>query len=121
MEEEGSGASDAVDLDEALEMVGGDMELLQEVVAVFLEEDYPRQLAALKEGLAGDDAKTVGDAAHGIKGALASFGGRTGYQVALKLETMGRSGTLTGARELALRLESEVSRFAAFFAQVEAG
>ena len=104
-----------VDLQRALETVGGDEDLLREVVEVFLEEDYPRELAALKEGLAAADARKVGDAAHGIKGALASFGGRAGCELALELETMGRLQSLNGAEEIAQRLEAEVRRFAAFF------
>ncbi len=122
MVDQGSDPSPAVDLDEAMEMVGDDMELLLEVVAVFLEEDYPRQLKALKEGLQSGDARAVGEAAHGIKGALVSFGGRPGYELALRLETMGcDEGTLDGAAELAERLEAEMKRFEAFYAQPELG
>ena len=117
-----SGALPVVDLDEALEMMGGDTELLLEVVEVFLEEDYPRQLKALQEGLRDGDAKAVGEAAHGIKGALVSFGGRAGYVLALRLETMGREeGTLEGAEELAERLVVEVERFREYFAHFEQG
>jgi HPt (histidine-containing phosphotransfer) domain-containing protein len=120
MREEGGDPSAVVDLEGALETVGGDEELLREVVEVFLEEDYPRQLAVLREGLASDDAKKVGDAAHGIKGALASFGGRAGCDLALELEKMGNSQSLNGAGELAQRLEREVRRLAAFFERTEA-
>ena len=121
MPEEDRDSSAVVDLESALETVGGDEELLREVVDVFLEEDYPLQLAALKEGLAGGDARKVGDAAHGIKGALASFGGRPGCELAGELETMGRSQSLNGAGELTQRLETEVRRFAAFFRRTGSG
>jgi two-component system sensor histidine kinase/response regulator len=108
-----------VDLDVALEVVGGDRELLREAVELFLEQDYPRQLKELREGLEWQDARTVRAAAHGIKGALRSFGGQAASGVALRLETMGRKGELSGAQRVLEGLEAEVERFAAFFAQPE--
>jgi len=109
----------SVDLDEALEMVGGDRELLCEAVGLFLAEDYPRQLEDLVESLECQDARSSKAAAHGIKGALLSFGGRPASDVALRLETMGREGDLSGAQGALEELEAEVKRFAAFFAQPE--
>lgn len=105
----------AVDLEEALRAAGGDRELLQEAVGLFLEQDYPRHLKELKEGLAGQDARAVKRAAHGIKGALRSFGGVPASDVALHLETMGREGDLTDAPSVLEELEAEVKRFASFF------
>ena len=104
-----------VDLDAALEMVGGDRELLCEAVGLFLEQDYPRQLRELREGLAQQDVLMVRCAAHGIKGTLDSFGGRAASAVALRLETMGRDGDLSGVRGELRELEGEVKRFADFF------
>ena len=104
-----------VDLEEALVAVGGDRELLQEAVGLFLELDYPRHLEELIEGLERQDARAVKRAAHGMKGALRSFGGRAASDVALHLETMGREGDLRGAQGELEELEAEVKRFAAFF------
>ena len=104
-----------VDLDAALEVVGGDRELLHEAVELFFEQDYPRQLTALREGLDRQDARAVKRAAHGIKGALRSFGGQVASDVALRLEMMGREGDFSGAQGAVEELEAEVGRFAAFF------
>jgi CheY-like chemotaxis protein len=97
----------------ALEATGGNMEYLREVVHVFLEQDYPRHLAALKEGLACADAEKVRSAAHGLKGALGSFGGTAGYEVAQKLQTMAMEGNLRHAPELVPALEAYVEQFIA--------
>ena len=82
---------------------------------MFLELDYPRHLEELREGLEQQDARAVKRAAHGIKGALRSFGGRAASDVALRLETMGREGRLSGAQGELGELEAEVKQFAAFF------
>lgn len=104
-----------VDLDVALEAAGGDWELLREGVGLFMEHDYPRHMEALAQGFAQRDARAVKAAAHGMKGALASFGGRPARDVAQRIEMMGREGKLDGAQSVLAELEAEVERFAAFF------
>jgi HPt (histidine-containing phosphotransfer) domain-containing protein len=105
-----------VDLSAALEVTGGDRDLLLQAVSVFMQQDYPRQLNDLKEGVARRDAPLVRKAAHGIKGALASFGSRPARDVALRLETMGRQNDLGEAPRALIELEAEIDRFAAFYA-----
>jgi len=110
-------APPVVDLAVALETVGGDSELLREAVGIFLELDYARHLKELKEGLAQQDAPTVKAAAHGIKGALASFGGLPARDVALQIETLARQGNLKDTPGAAEKLETEMGRFAAYYAR----
>lgn len=110
-------AEPAVDLDAALDVVGGDLELLREAVSVFLERDYPRDVEKLAEGITRRDAPMVKKAAHGLKGALSSFGSRPARDLALRLEAMGREGDLNGAPRALEELLAEVSRLAAFFAR----
>ena len=104
-----------VNLDTALTMVGGDRELLREAVGLFLEEDYPRQLDELRGGIERQDAGAVRRAAHGIKGALRTFGSRTAGELAHRLETMGREGDLSGTPHVLKKLERETKRFATFY------
>ncbi|MDY6875178.1 MAG: response regulator [Chloroflexota bacterium] len=115
----GAGGAQPVDLDEALEAVDGDEELLREGVRLFMEYDYPRHLEALGKGLERKDAQVVKAAAHGIKGAVGSFGGRAAYDVALRLESMGRRGELSDGQCMLEELQAEVKRFADFFVQAE--
>jgi len=106
-----------VDLDGALEAVGGDRELLREVVELFLEQDYPRHMEDLREGLARQDARAVKRAAHGIQGTVDGLGGRAARDAALCLEAMGRVNDLSDAQRAVEELEAEMERFAAFFAR----
>ncbi len=106
-----------VDLDVALEVVGGDRELLQEAVQIFLEQDYPRELEKLVEGIAHQESVMVRQAAHGLKGVLSSFGSRQAREVAWRLETMGREGNLSDAPRALEELKAEVSRLATYFAR----
>jgi CheY-like chemotaxis protein len=108
-------ATTPVNLDVALEMVAGDRALLMESVTLFLEKDYPRHRQNLKDSLARNDANGVKRAAHGIKGALDSFGGWLARDVARQLEAIARAGDLAQADQVVLELEAEVGRFADFF------
>ncbi len=110
-------SSSPVNLDAALEVAGGDPDLLRESVQLFLEHDYPRQFESLTQAIAQHDARAVRKAAHGIKGALDSFGGHSARDAALRLETMGQECDLADAPKALTQLEVEVNRFAAYFAQ----
>ncbi len=107
-----------VDLEAALETAGDDLELLKDAVQIFLAKDYVRQQAELAQAIAAHDAAGVKKAAHGLKGAFASFGGNVAREVALQLETLGRNADLTGAPELLVALEREAERFKVFYAQL---
>ena len=114
--EEAATAS-SVNLSAALEVVDGDRDLLRESVRIFLAQDYVRQLADLREAIEHRDALMVKRAAHGIKGAVASFGGWPARDLALRLETMGREENLAAASSVLHELEAEIDRFAAFYAR----
>jgi HPt (histidine-containing phosphotransfer) domain-containing protein len=72
-------------------------------------------LEELKKGIAHQDAQATKKAAHGLKGALDSFGSRPARDVALRLERIGREGSLDQAPRVLQELEAEVSRFADFY------
>jgi signal transduction histidine kinase/CheY-like chemotaxis protein len=110
-------ATSPVDVEAALAFVGGDRSLLDESVAVFLSEDYPRQMALLRDAIAQQDADGVRKAAHGLKGALDSFGGHAARDIARRLEGMGRAHNLADASRALTELEAEVDRFAAFYSR----
>jgi two-component system sensor histidine kinase/response regulator len=108
-------ASEIMDIKAAMKVVGGDEDILKEVVTVFLEHDYPKQLRRLTEAMEQNDAQAVREAAHSIKGASRSFGASALGSTALKLEEMGRSSDLTGIELILKQLEREGEEFAAFF------
>jgi len=94
-------------LDEALALsrVGGDIELLREVVGLFLD-DYPRALEKIRTAVAANDASGVEHNAHSLKGSVSTFGAKDVFEAALALEKLGRSGNLSGAQDGLRTLES---------------
>jgi two-component system, sensor histidine kinase and response regulator len=100
----------------ALSTVQGSEELLQEIIAAFLEE-APRQLTAIHRALVESDAPSLRRAAHTIKGAVRYFGAEAAFQLALKLETLGQKEDLTGVIEIVGELEAELGRLARLFSQ----
>ena len=104
----------AVDLHEALEVVDGDVDLLEAVAEVSLAE-YPEHIAALKEALARQDAPGVEAAAHRLKGVLGNLGGLTARDAAQRLETMAEEGRLAGGEIALAELEAEIERVVAFY------
>jgi signal transduction histidine kinase/DNA-binding response OmpR family regulator/ligand-binding sensor domain-containing protein len=93
----------------ALARVDGDERLLTEMIAVFFD-DYPRQLAAIREAVAKQDAASLERAAHTLRGALSNFGVTAAAEVAMEVERLGRSGDLQMAEETCANLEKELER-----------
>ena len=93
-------------LDEAvaLSRVGGDFELLREVVGLFLD-DYPQSLEMIRKAVAARDQTGLEQHAHSLKGSVSTFGAQEAFDAALELEKQGRTGDLTYASEGLRRLE----------------
>ena len=87
--------------------VGGDEQLLHEIVDLFLE-DLPERLAAVRKAVRRRDALALSSAAHALKGAVSHFAARDSFEFALKLERMGRAGDLDGAEEALSGLKNEI-------------
>jgi len=95
--------------EEILALLGDDRALLRELVNLFLQE-APRMLARIQQALACGDSKELERAAHSLKGALGNLAAPAAYEVALRLETLGREGDLTGAEKAFATLEAEIGR-----------
>jgi HPt (histidine-containing phosphotransfer) domain-containing protein len=96
------------------------MELLRELVGVFLEE-CPGWLNDIKRAIAEADAAKVKRAAHTLKGAVDHCGASSAFDAALRLERMGREGDLTRAEEAMGALEAELERLRGSLAAFAAG
>jgi CheY-like chemotaxis protein len=105
---------------EALDRVGGDEDLFRELAAVFLDQS-PRWLSAIRKALDGQDAAQLKAAAHPLKGSLGTFAAPRAVAAALRLETMGRQGDLTGGREALADLERELARLEPELAEIARG
>ncbi|MFT7693226.1 MAG: two-component system sensor histidine kinase/response regulator, partial [Candidatus Latescibacterota bacterium] len=100
---------DIIDIEQVLEKVGGDRELLRQVIAVFLE-NAPAQLSAVGEAIANGDQSALHRTAHTLKGSLANFTVGEPYEVAFKLETMGSQGDWETAEAVYALLKEKVEK-----------
>lgn len=77
--------SDLLDWQQALDQIGGDEELLLEVLAMFMDgyEDHQKQL---REAVEADRPSEVAEVAHTLKGLVGTFGALDAQQAALGLE-----------------------------------
>jgi two-component system sensor histidine kinase/response regulator len=88
----------------ALSRVGGDIELLKEVVELFLD-DYPSTFEKIKSAVAARDASALEHHAHSLKGSVSTFGANRAFEAAFALEKQGRAGDLRGVQEGLFQLE----------------
>ncbi len=97
------------DFSAALNYVGGDRVLLDELLGIFVE-DAPLRMEAIRRAIAGREAAELTREAHTIKGALKVIGATTAAGLAQGLEALGRDGNLGEADKLAVALEREMDR-----------
>ena len=85
--EGGSVGTQLRQLDEslALSRVGGDVELLKEVIELFLD-DYPSTFEKIRNAVAVSDATALEHSAHSLKGSVSTFGANRAFEAAFTLE-----------------------------------
>jgi len=97
------------DLATALQYCDGDVALLREISALFLET-CPQQIAQMRQSLAEGDLKTISTLAHTFKGAVGNFSARGVFEAALNLQIAGTEGNPRHCEEMLRLLEEHVSR-----------
>jgi HPt (histidine-containing phosphotransfer) domain-containing protein len=106
----GSGApSRELDLDAALSRVGGQLDLLKELAALFID-DYPNDLNQIRASLKARDAKQLERSAHRLKGSVANFGAPGLWALAAEIERKGKTEDWFGVPELVSQLEERLER-----------
>lgn len=105
-----------IDLAYARDIVDGDLELLQEIVALFLF-DCSDQMATLQEAATCGKGADVKAKAHRLKCSLGNIGGWQAYKLACEIELMGMRNDLSGAEECLFHLTAAIEDIIAFFAQ----
>ena len=98
-----------LDKSAVLDRVGGDVELLREVVVLFLN-DYPKLLSDIRAASQRNEPERLEEAAHTLKGAVSNFAAEAAIQCALRLEQMGRMRDLSRAPQAIMQLEIELQR-----------
>ena len=94
---------------QACERLGGDEELLQDLVRVFLEE-WPRWRRELDEAIAGGDWEQLRRLGHTVKGALGHFAVPIAQEAALRLETLPAECDAAQASQACAVLTAEIER-----------
>lgn len=95
--------------DEALVEVGGDRQLLVTLAEIFLAE-YPKELKSIGVAIEQGDCAGLLQAAHTLKGELATFSAQTAMEAAWELECMGRNCDLAAAPTTLTALTEALNR-----------
>ncbi|MBI4719392.1 MAG: response regulator [Planctomycetes bacterium] len=102
-----------LDLEKALDQLGRDRALFDEVVATILTTT-PGLLAELREAGAGRDAVKLRNVAHSLKGAASNICAEPTRAVAQRMEEMGKAGDLTQIEASLVEIEGHVERLRAY-------
>ncbi len=93
----------------ALEQIGGDRDLLKEVYEIYLA-DVPRKFDELREAIDAGDLETAMRAAHSLKGASASIAAETVRAISQEIEQFSSDGDLDKAASMVPALETAMDR-----------
>ena len=111
-------SADVIDRAVALARVEGDVELLRELIELFLD-DSANLLAEVRESVVRRDEKALERAAHKLKAPLGTFGAQASVDLVQKLEEMGRDGNLVDAKVTLDILEEEIERLTSTLATID--
>lgn len=94
--------------EELLQRMGGDPALLSDVIGRFLNR-CPEAMAQLRAAVSHQDVKNIVHWSHTLRGMVSNFGAARVLQVLLRIETLGRSGTIAPVVDEMPEVESEIS------------
>ena len=106
---EAQSTQNVLDLNLVLATLEGDLELLQEMVDLFLAESHQLMLE-IQESVKNHDPQLLELAAHRLKGSVSNFSAPDAYQAALRLEMIGRGGNLQHADRAVAELQQAMER-----------
>lgn len=101
-----------INKDEVLARLGGDEELLYEIVQMYFE-DYPALVAQMEQAIADGSAATLTRAAHDLKGLLSNFSSPKVTAAAQAVEQVGKLNQLVDAPARLQTLCDELSNLSA--------
>jgi len=107
-----------LDLNTTLDNLGGDPELLQEILEYFMEM-APQQMDQLQAAVESQDVEAVDLQAHSMKGGSANVGAVRLSAVARDLELLAKGGSLEGSVELYERMREEFVALEAVVPRIE--
>ncbi len=107
-------ASRLVNWEDAFETVGGDRDLLCELLNVFIAE-RDTMVEEIRAALQSQNSTELRRTAHAIKGALNHLGAASVARLAAELETAGATGTWEGTEETLTKLEETTKQLTTEF------
>ena len=105
-------ANGVADREALLDRTGGDMDLLRELIEIFMDDSL-LLVDRIRQAVVQKDPDELEKAAHGLKGSVLNFGAKSVADIAQVLETMGRNRDLTQAQNVVAELERQVQRLRA--------
>jgi HPt (histidine-containing phosphotransfer) domain-containing protein len=106
------GLASIMDVASALDRLGGDVELLDQIILIFLE-DAPMLVHATREALAAGNTGELRRAAHSLKGMMATLIAREGANAAFRLEQCAARGDAATASPLIHECGEHVAQISA--------
>ncbi len=117
---EPNNASDVLNMPALLDRVDGDLELLSEIVAIFLD-DCPQFMSELRAAVEAQDAEALARGAHTLKGMIGNLEAQKAFDAACCLEDMGRQQTLDDAPDALAVLENAIATVTPVLTQLRTG
>jgi HPt (histidine-containing phosphotransfer) domain-containing protein len=105
---------------ELMDRLGGDTDLLADVVRIFLD-DCPSRLAAIKNAVDVRDAELIRTTAHALKGAAGTLSAAAVFEAAQTLERLGAEGRLEPTEAAWRMLAKEASNLMDTFRRMDGG
>jgi signal transduction histidine kinase/CheY-like chemotaxis protein/HPt (histidine-containing phosphotransfer) domain-containing protein len=96
------------DRESLLQSVGGSLEILAEVVSLGRDDDAPRLLKMIDDGIQSGSNETVSKAAHGLKGLAGSLYAHRVFQTATFLEAQAVTGIMEAVVPVAEQIQQEL-------------
>jgi two-component system, sensor histidine kinase and response regulator len=93
----------------ALGRCGDDAQLLRELIDIFLAE-IPGWMANLGSAFQSGNSEQVQRLAHTIKGGVSTFAATPAYEIAFRMETLGREGNLAEAGQVWQDMQTVIER-----------
>lgn len=93
-----------IDMESALERIGGDEEFLVELLNDLLEQ-LDENIPAIRQAIASSEFETLRSLSHGLKGASANLSVVGMASLFKELEDMGRNQTIDGAAVRLMHIE----------------
>jgi len=101
---------ETINRDELSERLAGDMELLRDLGALFIE-DYPNLINKIDNAINSKDSLALKKAAHTLKGSVANFSAQKAYEASYELEMNGKNEEIDKALEAFKIVKNEIDNF----------